>query len=474
MRTGFIHLLSSLFFLTCYLSVHAGTAPSDSLRIANGYLRAQSDTERVNWLNEWSFYEGDARRGIEKASEALALATKIKFKKGEATALVQLSAHNWAMGDFNLALHYASRSIRIKEEVNDVSGLPSSYNMIAIIYRELGEGEKAIHFLSKALQLLPDTNDRKIQYKRAVMYGSMGKSYGMLDNSDSAFYYYQRSYELFEASRNFYQMNLAQTGLGDIQSEKGNKEIALGFYRAAIANCSQFPDTSGLTYTYLAVAKLFAGSNNRDSSVFYGNLALECAERSNNLKVIKEAAQLLYLQCDSADYRQKLKWLQIGWEALDSLNSREHRGQIKALLMEEENRQREREELLANEKQHRQSELNYILLAFSIIAFLVFISLISNSFIINEKWVTYLSIFSLLLVFEFLNLLSHAFFADLSNHSPFYMLLMLAAFAAVLIPIHHRLEKWMVGKLVEKNKKKRLSMARQIISKLEGDSSEGG
>jgi len=46
--------------------------------------------------------------------------------------------------------------------------------------------------------------------------------------------------------------------------------------------------------------------------------------------------------------------------------------------------------------------------------------------------------------------------------------------AVVLIPIHHRLEKWMAGKLVEKNKKKRLSMAKQIISNLEGDSPEGG
>jgi hypothetical protein len=42
--------------------------------------------------------------------------------------------------------------------------------------------------------------------------------------------------------------------------------------------------------------------------------------------------------------------------------------------------------------------------------------------------------------------------------------------AALLVPLHHRTEKWILHRLVEKNKKIRLEAAKKTIAKLEGDS----
>ncbi len=50
--------------------------------------------------------------------------------------------------------------------------------------------------------------------------------------------------------------------------------------------------------------------------------------------------------------------------------------------------------------------------------------------------------------------------------------LMLAAMvgvAALLIPLHHKLEHWITHKMVEKNKKIRLAAARKTIADLEGE-----
>jgi len=38
-----------------------------------------------------------------------------------------------------------------------------------------------------------------------------------------------------------------------------------------------------------------------------------------------------------------------------------------------------------------------------------------------------------------------------------------------LVPIHHKLEKWVTHKLVEKNKRIRLAAAKRTIEKLEGN-----
>jgi hypothetical protein len=54
-----------------------------------------------------------------------------------------------------------------------------------------------------------------------------------------------------------------------------------------------------------------------------------------------------------------------------------------------------------------------------------------------------------------------------THHSPFLMLLALVSLAALLIPLHHKIEKWAVNQLVEKNKAARLQAAKRTIEELE-------
>ena len=101
-----------------------------------------------------------------------------------------------------------------------------------------------------------------------------------------------------------------------------------------------------------------------------------------------------------------------------------------------------------------------------IIFFISIFLLLSRSVIVNEKWISFLGILGLLIVFEFINLFFHPYIASLTNHSPVWMLLALVAIAALLIPLHHRLEHWINHIMVEKNKKIRLEAAKKTIEQL--------
>lgn len=83
------------------------------------------------------------------------------------------------------------------------------------------------------------------------------------------------------------------------------------------------------------------------------------------------------------------------------------------------------------------------------------------------KMIEFLGVIALLIVFEFLNLLLHPFLERVTHHSPVLMLLALVCIAALLVPLHHRIEKWATAKLVEKNKKIRLASAKKTIEELE-------
>lgn len=69
---------------------------------------------------------------------------------------------------------------------------------------------------------------------------------------------------------------------------------------------------------------------------------------------------------------------------------------------------------------------------------------------IKPRTIETLGIIALLLVFEFIALFLHPYIAEWTHHTPVYMLLILVGVAAILSPSHHRLEKWMKTKLVEK------------------------
>lgn len=62
-----------------------------------------------------------------------------------------------------------------------------------------------------------------------------------------------------------------------------------------------------------------------------------------------------------------------------------------------------------------------------------------------------MGIISLLLLFEYLTLFLHPFVVELTNHTPVLELLIFVTVAAFLIPLHHKLEAWVIKKLTGTN-----------------------
>jgi hypothetical protein len=110
-------------------------------------------------------------------------------------------------------------------------------------------------------------------------------------------------------------------------------------------------------------------------------------------------------------------------------------------------------------------------LAIGILFAVILFLLLSRSVIVSHKLVSFLSILLLLVLFEFVNLLVHPFLESVTQDSPVLMLSALVVIAALLVPLHHRLEKWATQKLVEKNKQVRLRAAKRTIKQLEEEAS---
>ena len=118
-------------------------------------------------------------------------------------------------------------------------------------------------------------------------------------------------------------------------------------------------------------------------------------------------------------------------------------------------------------EEQRKQNIQFALLALGIIVFIILFLLFSRSIVANQTLISFFGVLGLLIVFEFINLLIHPWLASFTHESPVLMLLVLVLIASLLIPLHHRLEKWIKEKMTEKNKTIRLAAAKKTIEKLE-------
>ena len=61
--------------------------------------------------------------------------------------------------------------------------------------------------------------------------------------------------------------------------------------------------------------------------------------------------------------------------------------------------------------------------------------------------IDFMGVLSLLLAFEFITLLIHPLIEKFTNHAPVLELIILVVLAAILIPLHHQLTRWLKAKL---------------------------
>ena len=137
------------------------------------------------------------------------------------------------------------------------------------------------------------------------------------------------------------------------------------------------------------------------------------------------------------------------------------------LEFNEQLRQKEIEITTKKMEEMRNHRLQLTILAISIIIVIISFLLLSRSIIVNQKIIEYLGIVVLLITFEFIDQVLHPIIQHTTHDSPILMLLILVSIAALLVPLHYKLENWAIGKLVENNNNIRLTSAKRTIEELE-------
>lgn len=368
-------------------------------------------------------------------------------------------------GDYSHALEYFFKGIPLVENTNDKRRLSSLYIDIAVVYFRLNNPDEQIKYLRKAMDNLPAATSPLYYFMLTQIQVYTCRYFILKNNYDSAFHYVMALNESNRYLKSPVYNCAAQAMIGLIYDKRGDTAAASLHYKNSVRGADS------VRYFYI---KHSVKTPYIDFLIRLGKLpeALEQARQlmnmgaeKNNADVKRTAAGFLRRISESTHQTDSAYYYSLMESSLkDSVFSQNTINKIQSLAFSEQLRVLEEENKRAAEEEKRRHNLQYALLALGIITFIILFLILSHSFTINEKLIRFLIVIALLIVFEFLNLLLHPFLEKITHHNPVLMLLSLVCIAALLVPLHHRLEKWAVRKLVEKNKRIRLAEEKKMIT----------
>lgn len=446
-------LLLLFHFFTAFAV--AQTNVTDSLKRV--LENEKNDTTRVFMLEELSriYSTSKTDTSLLLAQQALSLARKHGFEKGEAASLNRIGTVLSSIGNHPLALENLLEALRINEKIKNQDGIMRNLGNIANVNAELGEYREGLTYSFREKRSAEKMADEERLTNTLLRIGDI---YEKLDMLDSARIFTEQAYShAVSMNIDYYYTSIAFNNLGNVYSKLYKKDpamyplsMAMNFYRSSLDLYEKNDDDEGTAESTLGIARLFNTTNQNDSALYYAKLSLDAAERGGFTIYTLDASQFLSdhyeakNKLDSAFHYQK-----ITIAAKDSLFSQEKIIRVQSLSFEERKRQQQLEEERIKTELERKNNIQLMGIATVIVALFLLLLLISRRET-KARTVEVYGLISLLFLFEFVYLLIHPYIEEWTNHTPVLMLLILVGVAAVLIPVHQRLEKWVNEKLAHK------------------------
>ena len=433
----------------------AQKAKADSLLLS--LSKEKTDTGRVKQM--WKLADAtknfDPQKALVISRQSLFLAEKIKYVEGQSKSMGILANTFIKIGNYPMALEYYFEKLKLEEKRDNPSNLASALMNIGAVYVYQEEYSKALYYYNKSDSIIRARQVGSLQY---YSFQNLGDIYDRLNLSDSSYKYFTMALAVAKDSANIDFTGASLTGLGHSYLKKENFQMSLINYQSAISYLRAANDDDLLCEAALGLAKLYEKLNERDSAEYYARLSLGIAQSDKFLLRDLEAAKFLtnhFKELNKIDSAfSYLNYVQV---LNDSLNSKSRIREIQVMSSNEQLRQVEIEENKKIAQQARVQELQLLLIGIFIPTFFL-ITLLLSRIKMDIRVVKVLGILSLLFLFEYLTLLLHPFVTQMTNHKPIYELLVYVTIAGILIPIHHRIEHWMIEKLVHNKQLLKLTM----------------
>ncbi|OFY74827.1 MAG: hypothetical protein A2265_06600, partial [Bacteroidetes bacterium RIFOXYA12_FULL_33_9] len=254
----------------------------------NIYNNAKNDTTRIKLLNEEIGYIYETIN-IDSAiffyNKAIALADKnIMQKTKNETTFLNLKATSLRYigivyidnEQFDKAIEYYLKSLKIFTQIGNSEGMASCYTNLGNAYNNKSDYYKAIEFFLKSLKI-----DEKSGNKKGVSmcYTNIGAVYASLGNYDKSIEYFLMSLKIKEELKDIKGISNCYNNIGIIHKEQGNYKKSIEFLLKALEIDEKNGDQIGASYCITNIANVYKNQGDDDNALSYYFKALDFFEK---------------------------------------------------------------------------------------------------------------------------------------------------------------------------------------------------
>lgn len=227
LKNGIKHVLLC-FFLTLISFLPAQTRFIDSVKTL--LKTDRSDSVQVKHLYRlcWEFRVlSEYDTALSYGYRAVRLAEGIHYKKGLSQSYSNIGIVFFEQGDYPRALEYYLKALKLDEELKNTKGAAIRFVNIGGVYHELKDNKKALDYYLKALAHADESGYKELQ---STALGNLGTVYYDLGNNEKALHYLLRAIKTDEEIGNKNGIARALGNIGVIYSAQFNYKHALYYF----------------------------------------------------------------------------------------------------------------------------------------------------------------------------------------------------------------------------------------------------
>jgi len=299
-------------------------------------LRLISDKELLEHLNTpindlakckiynalcWRNFNSDPPKAMEYAQ----LQQPLAEKSGNQDAIIA-SYDNMAFlySGFNeneKAITYMLNVLKIKEAINDNSGVSTSLTGLGSIYYRMNNFKLALNYFNQALAIENKINTIEIEGKRrkAAMSGNIGLCYVELGEIDKGLETYLETIDIYIKNNMEKEASTTYLNTGAVYlKHKKNYDKALQYFKLAAKSTNE--NMSLLSSIHRNLSEVYNYKSDYVKALYHGKKGIEYANLSNDKKSILEANEnLSKIYYDQKKYDLAFQHFQIAFELKDSI-----------------------------------------------------------------------------------------------------------------------------------------------------------
>jgi len=327
------------------------------LRKKENILSTAEEASIYREIGNQLLYSGEYSKAIDRYFIALNMFSNDSLYKVQIANLYNnIGVSNKSLGQYQIAIEYHIKALKIREQINDTAGLVMSYNNIGHIYYLWGEFNKTAEYFNKAINLSKIQGD---EINVAILSNNLGSVYIELNQYSKALNYFEKALIIYQKLGYDLYSSIILANMASIYRDKGNFSKALELYKQSFEIAQRIKNKAQIAYRLSDLAYIYYLKNEYNLALKYAKNCENIESKYKSPEINIDIINIIYkIYKGKGDYKNAIHYLEKLQTYKDSIFDKDKHEQITEIQARYESEQKEKEiELLDKENKIKELQV---------------------------------------------------------------------------------------------------------------------